>query len=234
MKIAIMQPYFLPYIGYFQLIKAVDKFVVFDDVNYINKGWINRNNLVVGGNKQLFTIPLLDASQNKLINEIIIVGEDKWKQKLLKKVEQSYRKAPFFEQVYALFCSLINTGLHKIVDLNVHAIRKICEYLEIQTEIVPTSALYNNRHLKGQDRILDICLQENSDTYINPIGGMELYDQHLFREHHIEIYFIKTLEMPYTQISDKYIPSLSVLDVLMHVDKSEIHAHLNSFQLIRQ
>ena len=234
MKLAIMQPYFLPYIGYFQLIQAVDKFVVYDDVNYINRGWINRNNLLVGGDKQLFTIPLVDASQNKLINEIVIVDEDKWKQKLLKKVEQSYGKAPFFGQVYALFCELINSDLHKIVDLNVLAIRKICEYLEIQTEIVPTSAFYNNRHLKGQDRILDICIQEKTDTYINAIGGMELYDQQLFRERHIEIFFIKSIEIPYPHITGKYIPWLSVLDVLMHIDKSEINTHLNSFQLIQQ
>lgn len=232
MKIAIMQPYFLPYIGYFQLIKAVDKFVVYDDVNYINRGWINRNNLLIGGNKHIFTIPLLDTSQNKLINELVIVGENQWKHKLLKTVEQSYRKATYFEQIYPLFYELISSEMHKIADLNVLAIRKICEYLEIQTEIIPTSTHYNNRHLKGQHRILDICLQENSDAYINPIGGMDLYDQHIFSAHHIEIYFIESIEIPYAQISDQYIPSLSVLDVLMHVDKTEIKAHLDSFQLI--
>ncbi len=234
MKLAIMQPYFLPYIGYFQLIQAVDKFVIYDDVNFINRGWINRNNLLIGGNKQLFTIPLVDASQNKLINEIAIVGEYQWKLKLLKKVEHAYRKAPFFEPIYALFCGLMNAGMHKIADLNVLAIRKICEYLEIKTEIVPTSELFNNRHLKSQHRILDICIQEKIDTYINPIGGMELYDQHLFREHHIEIYFIKSIEVPYPHITGKYLPWLSVLDVLMHVHKSELQAHLNNFQLIQQ
>src|SRR5688572_17972704 len=102
MKVAIMQPYFAPYIGYFQLIHSVDKFIIYDDVNFIKKGWINRNNILAGGKAQLFTIPLVAASQNKLINELEISGEGNWRHKLKSSIEHSYRKAPQFQHVFPL------------------------------------------------------------------------------------------------------------------------------------
>lgn len=101
MKIAVMQPYLFPYIGYFQLLNAVDMFVVFDDVNFIKKGWINRNNILVNRQKYLFTVPLKDASQNKLIKEVQI-ADDGWQEKFLKTVAQSYKKAEFFDEAFAL------------------------------------------------------------------------------------------------------------------------------------
>src|ERR1039458_5451183 len=170
MKIAIMQPYFLPYIGYFQLMNAVDKFVVLDDVNYINKGWINRNNILVNGKANLFAIPLKEASQNKLINEISVVDEAKWRTKLLKTIELSYKKAPFFAIVYPMIEEIINSGNSKISDLNYYSLVRINNYLDLNTEIVSTSSIYKNSDLKAEKRIIDICLKEHASIYINPIG----------------------------------------------------------------
>lgn len=107
MKLAIMQPYFLPYIGYFQLINAVDTFVLLDDVNYINKGWINRNQLLLNGKAHLFTLPLQKASQNKLINQLELSNETKWKDKLLKTIETAYKKAPQFHLVFPLISQIL-------------------------------------------------------------------------------------------------------------------------------
>lgn len=232
MKLAIMQPYFLPYIGYFQLINAVDKFVIYDDVNYINKGWINRNNLLAGGKAQLFSIPLKEASQNKHIVDIAVANDASWRKKLLKSIQQSYQKAPFFKDTYPIIEDIINYEAENISDLNRKGIFEVNAYLGITTEIVIHSAVYNNGHLKAQDRILDICLQEKAHTYINPSGGMELYDRADFNAHNIELFFLKAGLPVYRQNSNEFVPGLSIIDVLMYNSVEDIHIMLNTYQLL--
>ena len=227
-----MQPYFMPYIGYFQLINAVDKFVLLDDVNYINRGWINRNNILVNGKSNLFVVPLQDASQNKHINEIEIVDESKWKTKLLKTIELSYKKAPYFSSVYSIIDGIINSSHSNISDFNYFALVSICNYVGIETEIVPSSSAYKNAHLKAQDKIIDICLAENASVYINPIGGTELYDKNAFIGKKIELFFIKSGQVQYLQFVNEFVPWLSMIDVMMFNNVERIKGFLNLFQLI--
>lgn len=232
MVLAIMQPYFLPYIGYFQLLNTVDKFVLYDDVNFITRGYINRNNLLVGGKPSLFTIPLKDASQNKLIREVQLADDNAWRKKLLKTVEQSYRKAPYFGQVYPLFEDMLCAESSHIGEFCHYAISRVCEYLEIKTKIVPSSTIYENAELKKQDRILDICLREKATHYINPQGGMELYDKETFNNNGIKLSFLKANLTPYTQFKEPFVTGLSILDVLMFNSIAETHTLLNSFELV--
>lgn len=232
MTIAIMQPYIFPYIGYFQLINAVDKFVIYDDVNFINKGWINRNNILVGGKAHLFTIPLQDASQNKLIREVALAKHDPWQKKLLKTIQQSYQKAPGYQKVFDLIQEIVNLEVGSINELAIHALQKTCDFMDIGTEIVASSTIYNNTHLKGQDRILDICKQENADHYINPIGGMELYDRNKFENEGIRLNFIKSISCPYPQFKNAFVPWLSVIDVLMFNRSEDIKKQLEAYELI--
>ena len=228
-----MQPYFFPYIGYFQLIAAVDKFIIYDDVNYINRGWVNRNNILVNQGPHLIQIPLAGASQNRLINEIGIVTESKWKLKILKTIHLNYVKAPFFESVFFLFETIINSNNNNISSLNVFAIKSICNFMGIQTHIVNSSTIYNNEHLKAQKRILDICIKEDATHYINPIGGVTLYDKDYFRSYNIELNFIQTNNASYKQHGNiTFVPNLSILDVLMNVDRKELRALLNNYNLI--
>lgn len=222
----------MPYIGYFQLIKAVDKFVVLDDVNYINRGWINRNNILLNGKPHLFTIPLDGASQNKRICDIDVSAEPKWKEKLLKQIELNYKKAPFFSVGLSLFEKAIHAGYQKIAELNSNSIKIICDYLEITTTIVSSSNRYNNQQLKGQERILDICLQEKVSNYINPIGGTELYDKNLFLSKNIQLNFIKSLPITYKQFNNEFVPWLSIIDVLMFNDVIVVKKLLNEYELI--
>jgi hypothetical protein len=232
MKIGIMQPYIFPYIGYFQLIKAVDKFVLYDDVNFINKGWINRNRILSNGKDLLFTIPLKDASQNKLINEIDVNWDENWKSKFLKTIEQSYKKAPFYAQILQIIHEIINLNenqFSKVIELN---LRLICEYLEIRTEIISSSGIYQNTDKKAQERILDICKQEKASHYINPIGGIELYDKEAFAKQNMQMNFIKTLPIEYKQFKNEFVPWLSMIDVLMFNSKEEINKLLNRFELV--
>jgi hypothetical protein len=232
MKIAIMQPYFFPYIGYFQLIAAVDKFVVYDDVNYINRGWINRNNILVNGAATFIQIPLSGASQNKLINEIEIINEAKWRVKLLRTIEQSYKKSPFFIVVYDLIQTQINNRYSNIGAFNLQIIQAICNYLGIKTQIISNSVQYQNKHLSGQSRIIDICKKENATHYINPIGGIELYDNKTFIQEKIELSFIKSIASPYSQLKGDFVPFLSIIDVMMFCSKEEIKSMLDRYSLI--
>ncbi|KAA0991605.1 WbqC family protein [Dyadobacter aurulentus] len=232
MTIAIMQPYIFPYIGYFQLINAVDKFIIYDDVNFINKGWINRNNILVSGKAHLFTIPLKDASQNKLISEVALSSGEPWQKKFLKTIQQSYQKAPYYQKVFVLIEEIVNLEVSTINELTLHALIRTCAFMDINTEIIPSSTIYNNTHLKGQDRILDICKQENARHYINPIGGMELYDKGKFEREGIKLDFIKSLSAPYIQFKNAFVPWLSVIDILMFNSPEEIRKQLKAYELI--
>ena len=227
-----MQPYIFPYIGYFQLINAVDKFVIYDDVNFINKGWINRNRILNNGKDSLFTIPLKEASQNKLINEIEVNWDEAWKSKFLKTLEQCYKKAPFYQETLSIIeqtLSIDNEPISKVIENNLIL---ICHYLDIKTEIISSSTIYQNTHLKAQERILDICLQEKVTHYINPIGGLELYDKDFFGAKNIKMNFIKSNQIEYPQFKNEFVPWLSIIDVLMFNSKEKITIFLNNYELV--
>jgi len=232
MKLSIMQPYIFPYIGYFQLINAVDKFVIYDDVNFINKGWINRNRILNNGKDSLFTIPLKEASQNKLINEIDINWDSAWKSKFIKTLEQCYKKAPFYTEILPIIeqtLSVDNEPVSKVIEYN---LKLICNYLNIKTEIVSSSAIYQNTYLKAQERILDICLQEKVSQYINPIGGLELYDKKFFEAKGLRLNFIKSNSIEYPQFKNEFVPWLSMIDVLMFNSKEKIKEFLDNYELV--
>lgn len=238
MTLAIMQPYFLPYIGYMQLLNAVDAFVFYDDVAFINRGWVNRNKLLVGGKEWLFTIPLKDASQNKAIRDIALADDPKWRGKLLRTIEQSYRKAPLFADVMPITERIINAQAGNGSDVSVadyifHSFTELTAYLGITTRLVSTSAVYDNAHLKAQDRIVDICRQEGAERYINPIGGTELYSQSGFDAIDCELAFIQTRRITYPQQgATEFVPWLSILDLLMNKEAEAIRPLLNEFDLI--
>lgn len=232
MTLAIMQPYFLPYIGYMQLMGAVDTFVLYDDVSFINRGWINRNRLLINGQEYLFTLPLKDASQNKRINEVHLADDPKWRGKLLKTIEQGYRKAPQYAGVMPLTEKIINFATDSITDLAHYSLVELNQYLGLTTRLVPSSSVYNNVELKAQERILDICRQEGATRYINPIGGTELYDKPSFAEAGIELNFIRTNRVEYAQFKNEFIPYLSILDVLMFNDVEQTRHLLGAYELV--
>jgi hypothetical protein len=230
--VAIMQPYFLPYIGYWQLIAAVDEFVLYDDVNYINKGWINRNNILLNGQKHLITIPLQNASQNKLINEIELSNDPKWSLKILKTIEQAYRKAPFYAETEPILTKTTNYNPSTISNYIYLSIKQIAAHLNITTNIIESSSVYQNSHLKAQDRILDICKKTQASHYINPIGGMELYDKGSFLTQNIKLSFLQTKPIHYPQFGNEFVSNLSILDILMFNPKSKIEEFLSEYTLV--
>lgn len=233
MKLAIMQPYFFPYIGYWQLIHAADRFVIYDDVNYIKNGWINRNRILINGKPTYITVPLFQASSFKRICDTALKPSSLWRNKMVKSVANTYRKAPFFTEVFPIVEELIHHKKLNLSDYLVHQIETLTQFMGIQTEFVLTSRIYENNELTGQNRILDICKREKATTYINPIGGQSLYNTETFHSAEIDLRFISMHPLPYNQKVKKFVPYLSIIDVLMAVEPAEIKHHLNAFDLIR-
>jgi len=228
-----MQPYIFPYIGYFQLINAVDKFIFYDDVNFIKRGWINRNRILLNGKDTLVTIPLIKASQNKLINEISLFSDEKMKENLISKIENAYKKAPYYDEVISLIRKIINADISNIGNYAANSIISVSNYLEINTKFYFSSIQSpESKGMYKADRLIHICKKFGEDQYINTIGGQELYTKKYFDNNQIDLSFIKTLDFEYKQFNHQFIPFLSVIDVLMFNSKNNTKEMLTKYQLV--
>lgn len=229
-----MQPYIFPYIGYFQLIHATDVFVFYDDVNYINKGWINRNRILLNGKEHLFTLPCKEASQNKLIMDIEVLEDAKAINKLLATMQAAYRKAPNFNEVYPMAERVLNEGQGaKLSEVAAGSVKAVCEYIGLSRTFKTSSECYDNRELKKADRLIDICHREGIKEYVNPSGGQEIYTKEYYGEQGISLSFLVPGRRDYMQFDNSFVPWLSILDVLMFNSKEEIRNNiLPQYQLI--
>lgn len=229
MTVGIMQPYLFPYIGYWQLINAVNTFVIYDDVNFIKQGYINRNSILTNGKSQQFTLELIGASSNKLINEVS-VGNNK--NKVLKTIKQNYSKAPYYNEIIIIIEEILNNEEKNLAKFIGFSLIKISNYLGINTKFIFSSDIEKNNDLKAQEKVLEICKILQANKYINSIGGQELYSKEIFRENKIELNFLKTKLVEYKQFNDEFIAYLSIIDILMFNDKEKIIHYLNDFELI--
>ncbi|MBQ3241557.1 MAG: WbqC family protein [Oscillospiraceae bacterium] len=233
MKVGIMQPYFFPYLGYWQLMNAVDKYVVYDDVNYIKGGWINRNSILMNGKAHLVNLPLRGASPNKLINEVMVDSNEAVRKKLLRSIEHAYQKAPYFQEVFPMIKQIV---LHKQEDLGqflLFSFRLVKEYLGMRTELILSSDLKKDTTLKGYHKVIAICQELGATTYYNAIGGVELYEPHRqeFEEAGIELRFLKMSAVEYPQFGGEFVPNLSFIDVLMFNSKEQVNELLQQYTL---
>lgn len=233
-KVAVMQPYFLPYYGYFQLIKASDIFVVFDDVNYINRGWINRNRILVNGVDDFITIPLAKASQNKLIKDTNLSDDVAiYQKKILEKIKHSYKKAKYFSDVFPVIERIIFFQEKGLVPYLVNSLQEICDYLQIPFNYLLSSSIKQDASNKGKDKIIDICRQLNCGYYINAIGGRELYDANEFIAENIELRFIASKPAIYKQFENEFVANLSIIDLLMFNSKEQACSFIAGYDLIK-
>ena len=214
-NIAVMQPYFFPYIGYFQLMHAADTFVFLDDVSYIKGGWINRNRILIHGKPAFFSIPCKNVSSNKYIADIRHDLDENKREKLLRKIQVSYSKAPFFPPVFGLVRDVIHSKADGIAELAVTSAQSVCDYLGIDTRVTISSALDYERATDKTMRLINICKTQNAATYINSAGGKALYDPVSFSNEGILLQFIEGRITPYRQFNSDFVPSLSIIDVLM-------------------
>lgn len=232
MKLAIMQPYFFPYIGYWQLINVVDKFIIYDDVNYIKRGWINRNRILINGSAAYLTMPLDHPSQNKKICDTELNTTLPWRNKLLRTIELSYRKAPHFNDVYPIIDKLIRYEVTSLSSFLSFQLQSLSVYMGIDVVFKTASSCYEDAKLEGEKRILDICKKEGATTYVNPQGGKKLYSRKTFKKNGIEIRFLSPLGVEYKQFGDIHVPWLSIIDVLMFNSKNKVRLLLNECELI--
>lgn len=234
MKLGIMQPYFFPYIGYWQLMNAVDKYVIYDDVNFIKGGWINRNRILLNGKPQYFNVQMHGASSFKLINEININNNEININKNLKTLYMAYHNAPNFLEIYTLLQYILEKQTDNLAEYVINSIRVIADYLNITTEIVISSSINKDNSLRGQDKVIEICKKLNATDYYNAIGGMDLYSFDEFKENGINLSFLKTNDICYKQFDNEFVPNLSIIDVMMFNSQAEIKTMLDDFTLIKK
>jgi len=222
MKIAIMQPYFLPYLPYFQLMNAVDTFVIYDDVQFIKNGWINRNRILVNNDPHTFTIPLRKSSTFDKINQKELIEDRHDIRKIIKTIEENYSKKIYFNQF--LIKSLFRSQ-NTLIDLIINSFKIISDHSGITTKLILSSELSKNNDLKGQDKVINICKNLGCTDYINSVGGQTLYDKKTFKKNGIVLHFLKNCA------KDKNI-NLSILHNLLSFSKEELKELLKDFILI--
>ncbi|SDI03314.1 WbqC-like protein family protein [Pseudobutyrivibrio sp. 49] len=238
MKLGINQPYFFPYIGYWQLMNAVDEYVLADNLNFIKQGYINRNKILINKEPQYFRLPVRKPSQNKLINEHETSLTEEEIEKMLHTLQCEYRHAPNFEHVYEHVKQVLEFGLTEegknLATFLENAITLTARELGITTPIKLASRdVILDRDYKRENYVIATCKKLGGTEYYNAIGGRKLYFQDFFRANEVGLKFVKTKEdISYEQFGDEFIPNLSIIDVMMFCSKEQISEMLNDFELV--
>lgn len=234
MRIAIMQPYLFPYLGYFQLISAADKFILYDDVQYTYRSWINRNRILSPQGIHLFTFPVKKSGLRENINQKFFASNfNYYKQKFLKNIYHSYKNAPQQKTVLKLLEKILAFEELNLAKFIGHSLQELCKYLKIRTVFLYASACTYNRHLKRQDRLIDLAKNLKTTEYLNSIGGTVLYSKKEFAKHNLKLLFLKTKNINYRQFNQNFIPDLSIIDILMFNNQKEITKLMKQYELIK-
>ena len=233
-RIAIMQPYFFPYIGYFQLIHAVDEFILYDNIEFSKKGWINRNRILINGKAAYITLPLKKTSDFLDIRERYLAESwDKERIKMLNRIFGVYKKSSNFEKVFPLIEVILMNEKRNLFGFIQNSIEKVTELLGIETPKIVSSNLPINHNLRSEEKVIEICKVRGASKYLNPIGGLNLYNASFFKREDINLQFIKTEDIQYRQFDNRFVPSLSIIDVMMFNTEEKIRAICSSgFNLI--
>lgn len=227
------QAYFMPYLGYWQLINAVDVYGVADNYNYIKRGWVNRNRVLGNMGPRYLTLPIVHASRNRFIMEHELAPFDA--DTMLHQLSHEYRSAPNFDAGLDLMERVLRCKKTNLADFLFDSIELTCHYLGIDTRLIRTSDLPQDPSLRLEQRLYDYCDQLQADTYYNPIGGTALYSFEDFRAHGIKLAFVRCHPVPYPQVRvEEFVPNLSIVDVIMNTSRQEAHDMLASFDLITE
>lgn len=233
MKVAIMQPYIFPYIGYFQLVQAVDDFVFLDNVNFIKRGYVNRNTILINNKPKLITFPCLNISQNKYIQHTEIDITSKAYSKILKSIKLAYKKAPYYKPVMNLIEKTLDSDSRTISELAMISVKNTATYLQLETNFRISSEEFKDfEGVNPSDQLIQICKDLNSKTYINAIGGQKLYNKPYFAENNVDLFFLKPSISTYRQFNEEFVGYLSMIDVLMFNDIKSVREMLTSYDLI--
>ncbi|MFF5993408.1 WbqC family protein [Lysinibacillus sp. KU-BSD001] len=236
MKLVLMQPYFFPYIGYFQLMHLCDEFIVFDTVQYIKKGWINRNRILhPTGHATYINVPIQKFHTHTLIKDILIDYKADWQKSIIQRLHHYYKNAPYKEKVIAFVEDCFTEEFTSLSELNTHLLKKTCDYLNIKCRITTLSkADFEFQHATAPDEWgLNICKALGAKTYINAPGGILFFDQNKYAKQNIDIKFIQPILKPYVQRDGNFVPGLSILDVMMFNSVDDIQGMLERYEEIQ-
>lgn len=230
-----MQPYFFPYLGYFQLINLTEKWIVFDDVNYIKRGWMNRNRVLKPERQdwQYLRFPVEKFSRGTKIKDIKIKNNENWKSKIIRQLEHYEDVAPYYNETINVIKGAFNTDTESLTKLNSRCLEKVCDFLKIEFSYsISSQNNYDYSDVDNSDEwALEISKQENADMYINPIGGKDFFEPRKYRDNDIEIKFLKIGDIKYSQKNSEFISNLSIIDVMMFNSRKEIKDMLNNYRL---
>lgn len=233
MTTGIMQPYFLPYLGYWQLLNHVDQYIVYDNIQFSKRGWFIKNNFLMNGVAKPFSLPLKKDSDYLNVDQRMMSPErEKAAQKILEQIKSAYAKAPYFKEVYSVLQECFLSKEDNLFEFLTNSITVIKDYLNITTNIIVSSSIEIDHDLKGKDKVLSLCKAVNTTKYVNPIGGVELYDKEEFKNEGVELGFIKMDTIEYPQFKNNFVPNLSIIDVIMFNTKEEIKTLLDKFSIV--
>lgn len=233
MIVSIMQPYLFPYLGYFQLIAQSDVFVLYDDVNYIKGGWINRNRILRDGQPCWMTLPVVHGSHHLPINRRQYQLTPENVGRLLERIQLCYEKAPYFVEAFELIRTAMTFDDPNVAAYNINSVKQIAAHLDLSVRLVRSSELVAENRLAGEDRVIDLCRGLGATVYVNPIGGKDLYSSKAFSNAGIELRFLEPLISPYRQFNESHVPALSIIDALMFLDRDQIREKLKEFRLVK-
>ena len=256
MRLAIMQPYFMPYIGYFQAIVAVDKYILYSNLNFIKEAWMNRNRLLMrDGTIVLTTVPLRGKSSNVMIYDVEIDNAQPWKTKFLRTVQMCYSRKPYYEEIYPILVDIMAKEYRLLKDLNAASIITIARSLGITNQIETDNTQYllmeqllqniesdysqlpyleKTRPIRKVARVIEMCHRENADHFLNAIGGQQLYSKEEFLQYGIRLNFVQTDTIQYRQDTKtgEFVPNLSIIDVLMNNGITATRKFLSQYTLV--
>lgn len=224
-----MQPYFFPYVGYYQLVYEVERFILLDDVNFIKKGFINRNVISNNGREQKFTMPVENISQYRHINEHYYVGKFEY---FLKMIEHSYSKAPYYSSIIPIIKYVLYDVANNVAIKNYKSIACIFEYLDVKKEFSFSSDVIKDNLASGQNKIIKLCQTVGIDRYRNAIGGQLIYQKNVFDKNSIELKFVSSNACEYNQGKGIFLPNLSIIDILMYCSKDEVLNLFKNYRLV--
>ena len=232
MKIAIMQPYFLPYIGYFQLMSSVDEFLILDDVNYIQRGWINRNRILLDGKEKYIIKPIRGASQNKRINELQFVDDPVYSENMMRTISYAFRKSFFYPELKGPVRDILLNPEPGVTDYLEYSLKRLCGILGIRVKISRASAYRGQINARGQEGIIELCRILGCDSYYNAIGGIKLYDKKRFSAEGIKLGFVKTNFEKMKTISRSSCLDFSILEIMADHEIDRVKDLLTCFDII--
>lgn len=238
MNVAVMQPYLFPYLGYFNLIHACDAFIFLDNVQHIPRGFVNRNRILMTGSAHMFTVPLAAAPRDKWINERHVGGNfHQFYNKFIATLEHAYSKAPHKHEILELVSQVLGCGEENLARLCDKSIRAVCRYLGLERTMLVASDMLTTdqaRQLRGQDKIIRLAVMAEATRYLNPMGGIELYAPEDFANAGMELRFVQPTLPEYPQEDSTFIPGLSIIDVLMHVQPETVRHFLTAYVVLEK